>query len=104
MSFYVIIPARYDSERLPGKVCLNIEGKTMLQRTYEQVIKSGAKQIIIATDNNSIRELAHGFGAKVFMTSSRHRSGTERVQQVISEMKLDAVSYTHLTLPTKRIV
>jgi 3-deoxy-manno-octulosonate cytidylyltransferase (CMP-KDO synthetase) len=61
----------------------------MLQRTYEQVIKSGAKQIIIATDDNSIRELAHGFGAKVFMTSSRHRSGTERVQQVITEMKLD---------------
>ena len=89
MSFYVIIPARYDSKRLPGKVCLDIEGKTMLQRTYEQVIKSGAKQIIIATDDNSIRELAHGFGAKVFMTSSRHRSGTERVQQVITEMKLD---------------
>ena len=89
MNFYVIIPARYDSERLPGKVCLDLEGKTMLQRTYEQVIKSGAKQIIIATDNNSIRELAHGFGAKVFMTSSGHRSGTERVQQVITEMKLD---------------
>ena len=61
----------------------------MLQRTYEQAIKTSAKQIIVATDDNRIKKLAHGFGANAFMTSSRHRSGTERVQQVITEMKLD---------------
>ena len=90
MSFYVIIPARYGSERLPGKVLLDIAGKTMLQHTYEQAMKSGARQIVIAADDNRIKELAHGFGAEVFMTSNQHRSGTERIQQVITEMGLDS--------------
>ena len=90
MSFYVVIPARYDSERLPGKVLLDIAGKTMLQHTYEQAMKSSAKQIIIAADDDRVKVLAHSFGAKVVMTSNRHRSGTERIQEVASELKLSS--------------
>ncbi len=81
MEFRVIIPARYDSTRLPGKVLANIKGKTMLQHVYERAMESGADSVVIATDNPKISKAAQGFGAKVCMTSSEHQSGTERIAE-----------------------
>ena len=82
MSYKVVIPARYDSERLPGKPLLEIEGKPMLQLTWEKACGSSAEQVIIATDDARVAEAAIKFGANCVMTSRSHRSGTERLHEV----------------------
>lgn len=86
MSFTVVIPARYASSRLPGKPLLDIAGKTMLQRVYEQARLSEASRIIIATDDERIADVARGFEAEVCMTSAEHPSGTDRLQEVASQL------------------
>lgn len=82
MSFSVVIPARYGSTRLPGKPLLDIAGKPMVQRVWEQARRSGADEVIVATDDARIEEVASGFGALVCMTDADHPSGTDRLQQV----------------------
>ncbi len=86
MSYSVIIPARYGSSRLPGKPLLDIAGKPMVQRVWEQARKSSAEQVVIATDDERIFEAAQAFGATACMTSADHPSGTDRLQQVATEM------------------
>ncbi len=89
MSYIIVIPARYASSRLPGKPLRLICGKTMIQRVFEQAKKSTAKQVIIATDDQRIKKAAQKFGADVCMTSIKHPSGTDRLQQVASIMNFD---------------
>jgi 3-deoxy-manno-octulosonate cytidylyltransferase (CMP-KDO synthetase) len=84
----VIIPARYDSERLPGKPLRMIAGKPLLQHVHEVALASGAENIVIATDDERIRTAALGFGAHVCMTSREHRSGTERIAEVVRVLAL----------------
>jgi len=86
MSFTVIIPARYGSSRLPGKPLELIANKTLIQRVYECALKSDAEEIVIATDDHRIREVAESFDAKVCMTSERHNSGTDRLAEVVKEL------------------
>ena len=88
MDFSVIIPARYASTRLPGKPLLDIGGKPMIQRVYEQACKSSATQVVIATDDKRIQQAAENFGAKVCMTASDHVSGTDRLQEVAKQLSL----------------
>jgi 3-deoxy-manno-octulosonate cytidylyltransferase (CMP-KDO synthetase) len=88
MSYTVVIPARYGSTRLPGKPLLEIAGKSMVQRVWEQASRSGAQQVIIATDDRRIGDVAVEFGAEVCMTSPDHPSGTDRLQQVALELGL----------------
>ncbi len=80
--FIVVIPARYASERLPGKPLREIAGKTMLQHVYERGTESDATEVLIATDDQRIFDAASGFGAAVHMTGSQHYSGTERLAEV----------------------
>ena len=82
MSYKVVIPARYESERLPGKPLLEIEGKPMLQLTWEKACGSSADQVIIATDDARVAEAATKFGANCVMTARSHRTGTERLHEV----------------------
>jgi 3-deoxy-manno-octulosonate cytidylyltransferase (CMP-KDO synthetase) len=82
MSFSVVIPARYGSTRLPGKPLLDIAGKTMVQRVWEQARSSSADEVIVATDDKRIEQVAREFGAAVRMTDIGHPSGTDRLQQV----------------------
>lgn len=89
MSFSVIIPARFASTRLPGKPLLDIAGKPMIQHVYERAKMSEAEQVIIATDDQRIADVARGFGAKVCMTLSSHESGTDRLQEVVSQLMMD---------------
>ena len=89
MSFTVIIPARNAAQRLPGKPLLDINGKPMLQHTYERACSSEAKNVYIATDDDRIRRSAENFGAKVFMTLHTHRSGTDRIQEVSQRLRLE---------------
>lgn len=83
VSFKVVIPARYASTRLPGKPLLSIAGRPMLAHVYERALRAGASEVIIATDDARVRDAARGFGARVVMTSAQHRSGTERVAEII---------------------
>jgi 3-deoxy-manno-octulosonate cytidylyltransferase (CMP-KDO synthetase) len=85
MSFTVVIPARHGSTRLPGKPLLDIAGKTMVQRVWEQAGKSGASEVVIATDDSRIYALAQEFGASACMTSPDHPSGTDRLQEVAAQ-------------------
>ena len=84
MSFRVIIPARLHSTRLPGKVLLDIGGKPMVQRVYEQALASGAESVVIATDSKEVYQIAEQFGATVCLTSPHHPSGTDRLAEAIS--------------------
>ena len=86
MSFSIVIPARFASTRLPGKPLLDIAGKPMIQRVYEQACKSRAERIVIATDDDRIASVARAFGAEVSMTSSSHESGTDRLQEVVTQL------------------
>ena len=81
--FNVVIPARYASSRLPGKPLRLIAGKTMIQRVYEIGLKSGAAKTIVATDDERIKKEVERFGGEVVMTSLSHRSGTDRVAEVV---------------------
>lgn len=77
MKFIAIIPARYASTRFPGKPLAVLGGKTMIQRVYEQVV-GVLDDAVVATDDERIYEAVKAFGGKVEMTSTAHRSGTDR--------------------------
>jgi 3-deoxy-manno-octulosonate cytidylyltransferase (CMP-KDO synthetase) len=80
--FRVVIPARYGSARLPGKVLLPIAGKPMVQWVYERAVQSRAAEVLIATDDLLIVSAAHSFGAETVMTDAAHASGTDRIAEV----------------------
>lgn len=73
-----IIPARYASTRFPGKPLIDIHGKSMIQRVYEQASKSMLSEVLVATDDARILEHVTGFGGKAVMTGEHHQSGTDR--------------------------
>jgi 3-deoxy-manno-octulosonate cytidylyltransferase (CMP-KDO synthetase) len=68
MSFVVVIPARFESSRLPGKVLADICGKPMIQWVVEKAKQSGASQVIVATDNAQVAEVVAAFGGEVCKT------------------------------------
>lgn len=88
MSFSVIIPARFASSRLPGKLLLDLAGQPILQRTIERSLASEARQVIVATDDARIAELAEPAGAKAIMTSPDHATGTDRIQEAAEALGL----------------
>ena len=83
MSFIVVVPARYQSSRLPGKVLAEIAGKPMIQWVVEKSQASGASRVIVATDNEQVAKVVEGFGAEVCRTRDDHQSGTERLAEVV---------------------
>ena len=83
--FVVVIPARYDSSRLPGKPLADIGGKPMVQWVYERAKVSGAEKIIVATDDSRVELAVQSFGGEVCMTSKDHTSGTERLAEVVEK-------------------
>lgn len=89
MSFWVIIPARYGSSRLPGKPLLPLGGKTMIEQVWLRARRSGAERVIIATDDARIEQVALEFGAEVCMTRTDHQSGSERLAEVIERYRID---------------
>lgn len=88
MSFIIIIPARYHSTRLPKKLLADIGGKPMLERTFNQAIKSDAKQVIIATDDERIAQVAQKFTRNICLTSQACHSGTQRIIEVIKQQNI----------------
>jgi len=82
-SFVVVIPARYQSSRLPGKVLADINGKPMIQWVVEKAQLSGARKVIVATDNDEVAVIVESFGGEVCRTRADHQSGTERLAEVM---------------------
>ncbi|MEJ2761200.1 MAG: 3-deoxy-manno-octulosonate cytidylyltransferase [Gammaproteobacteria bacterium] len=82
--FKVYIPARYASTRLPGKLLIRIDGKPLLQHVFEASTRSGAREVVVATDDARIEEAAAGFGAAVVATGVGHASGTERLSEAVT--------------------
>lgn len=88
-----IIPSRYASTRFPAKPLVDIAGKSMIQRVYEQASKAKLlSNVIVATDDERIFDHVEGFGGKVIMTSTEHQTGTDRCSEVLSTLNgVDAV-------------
>jgi 3-deoxy-manno-octulosonate cytidylyltransferase (CMP-KDO synthetase) len=80
--FRVVIPARFGSTRLPGKVLLEIDGKSVLEWVHRRARASRASEVIIATDDDRVANVARAFKADVAMTSAAHPSGTDRIAEV----------------------
>lgn len=80
--FRIVIPARYASQRLPGKPLREINGKPMIELVWRAAMQAGATEVIVATDDRRIADTVAGFGGRACMTSSEHRSGTDRILEV----------------------
>lgn len=88
MSAIAIIPARYASSRFPGKPLIDISGKSMIQRVYNQVVKLKLlKAIFVATDDERIYKHVKTFTENVIMTSSNHLSGTDRCAEALDKIE-----------------
>jgi len=87
-----IIPARYNSSRFPGKALAKIEDKTMIEHVYNRVSKAdNIDEVLVATDDERIKFTVEKFGGKVKMTSSEHKSGTDRIAEVAKNLDVDLV-------------
>ena len=84
--FHVVIPARHGSQRLPGKPLLPIAGAPMIEHVYRRARESGARDVVIATDDERIRAAASRFTDRVCMTSAGHASGTDRIAEAVRQL------------------
>jgi len=92
MKVVVIIPARLNSTRLPNKVLLDLRGKTVVQRVYEQCCKAkNIDEVYIATDSEEVQKSCLTFTDKVIITDSTHESGTDRIAQASKNIDCDIV-------------
>jgi 3-deoxy-manno-octulosonate cytidylyltransferase (CMP-KDO synthetase) len=84
----IVIPARYQSSRFPGKLLASVRGKPLIQRVLEGVRQAKlVERIIIATDDGRIQSAAAGLAAEAVLTSSAHRCGTDRVAEVAGGLR-----------------
>lgn len=87
MKILGIIPARFASTRFPGKPLIDLAGKTMIQRVYEQAkLSSSLTEVVVATDDQRIFDVVELFGGKAIFTSDKHQSGTDRCAEVAEKM------------------
>ncbi|MSP98832.1 MAG: 3-deoxy-manno-octulosonate cytidylyltransferase [Betaproteobacteria bacterium] len=87
-AFDVVIPARFDSSRFPGKALADIGGKPMVVRVAERAAKSGARAVYIATDDERIARAAREHGVKAITTRGDHASGTDRIAEAVITLAL----------------
>ena len=82
--FHIVIPARYQSSRLPGKPLISLAGRSLIMRVVDSAGLAGAATVTVATDNRRIFDHVHEHGGKAVMTASSHRNGTERIAAVVA--------------------
>ncbi len=85
--FCVVIPARHGSSRLPGKPLRLIAGKPMIEHVWHNATRSGAREVLVATDDERIFDAVERFGGRALMTSADHASGTDRLAEVASRLQ-----------------
>ena len=86
--FSVFIPARYQSTRFPGKPLIDLNGKTMIQRVFEQACQSDADRVFVATDDVRIQEVVTAFGGDAILTATEHQSGSDRIHEAVTMVGL----------------
>ncbi len=92
MKIIGVIPARYAATRLPGKMLVNIAGKPLIQRVWENAKQSKLlDDLIIACDDERIKTRAEKFGAKAVLTSKDHTSGSDRIAEVVNPLDVDII-------------
>jgi 3-deoxy-manno-octulosonate cytidylyltransferase (CMP-KDO synthetase) len=103
MNFIGIIPARYASTRFPGKPLVDLGGKPMIQRVYEQA-KKVLDTVIVATDDQRIYDCVQSFGGQVVMTSPDHTCGTDRVYEAYQIYTSELLNSPELQTPSDTVV
>ncbi len=92
LSVVALIPARYDSSRLPGKVLAEISGKTMIEHVYQRVSQASSVGVVmVATDDQRILDTVERFGGRGRLTSKGHESGTDRIAEIAEELTADLI-------------
>lgn len=92
MKTVVVIPARLNSSRLPNKVLLDLKGKTVVQRVYEQCIQAkNIDAVYIATDSIEVKNSCESFTQNIIMTKDTHESGTDRIAEAVTSIECDVV-------------
>ena len=87
MNVIAVIPARYDSSRFPAKVLAKDTGKFLIQHTYEQALKARLlEKVLIAADDERVLAACRSFGAPCVMTSTLHKSGTDRIAEAVRDI------------------
>lgn len=84
--FRVVIPARYGSTRLTGKVLRELHGRPMLEHVYRRALESKPQEVVIATDDAKVATAARAFGAQVVLTAATHQSGTDRLNEAVGAL------------------
>ena len=87
MSCHVVIPARWASTRLPGKMLADLAGKPLVVRVAQRAAMSNAESVMVATDHEPIHEAVTREGFKAIMTDANHASGTDRLAQAAKLMR-----------------
>ena len=88
MKKIIVIPARFASTRLPGKPLKDIQGKPMVVRVVEAAMRADVDDVVVATDDEKIKNAVEGAGFKVVMTKTTHVSGTDRLQEAAAKLGL----------------
>ena len=88
-NFFVLIPSRMESSRLPGKPLKKIGNKTLIQRVYEQASKSDAERVLVATDSEKIISHCSENNIDTVLTRSDHRTGSDRLAEAVEILNLE---------------
>ena len=92
MKTAIIIPARLNSTRLPGKILIDLNGKPLIQRTFEACLSSElCSNVFIAVDDKKVEEICKKFTANVIMTGTHHISGTSRIAEAVQQIDADVI-------------
>jgi 3-deoxy-manno-octulosonate cytidylyltransferase (CMP-KDO synthetase) len=95
-----VIPARYESSRLPGKVLADIAGRPMVEHVYRRAAEArGVDAVVVATDDERIAGAVESFGGVVRLTQPGHRTGTDRVAETARELRCEIVVNVQADLP-----
>ncbi len=87
--FHIIVPARYQASRLPGKPLLDIGGKPMIQHVVERCKESAARSVVVATDSRRITDAVESFGGEAVLTAPDHPSGSDRIAEASSLLGIE---------------
>ena len=92
VSVVAVIPARYQSSRLPGKALAEIAGKPMIEHVYRRTAAArSVGVVIVATDDQRICDAVEAFGGRAQMTSAAHPSGTDRIAEIAAPLQCDVL-------------
>ncbi len=92
MKVIAAIPARYSASRFPGKLLADLNGKPVIQHTYENVLNSGLfDRVIVVTENSKIESVVLGFGGDVVRSQKDHQCGSDRIAEAVFDLDVDIV-------------